>query len=112
MFYQLNIITDVRKDSSVGEHSFAEIAKIVGERWQVLDVEQKEGYDEKAAKAKSRFNDEMTEYVKTAEYKSHQEYLNKWHARQTEIQAEKSKFLTSFLLLLKISFLSSVSLPY
>lgn len=56
-------------------------------------MEEKEGYEDKAAKAKSRYNDEMTEYVTTAEYKSYQEYLNKWHARQTEVQAEKSKSL-------------------
>ena len=101
---QLTIIIDVRKDLAVGEHSFTEIAKIVGERWQVLDVEEKEGYEENAAKAKSRYNDEMTDYVKTAEYKSYQEYLNKWHARQTEIQAEKSKFYTLSVLLLKTIF--------
>ena len=80
---------DVRKDLQVGHHSFTEIAKMVGERWQVLGSEPKDHYEAMAAKSKSRYNDEMVEYMKSTEYKNHQIYLKKWHAKQAEIQAEK-----------------------
>ena len=86
---KLTLVPDVRKDLLAGEHTFTEIAKMVGERWQVLDLETKENYEEMAAKSKTRYNDEMVEYMKNTEYKNYQVYLKKWHAKQAEIQAEK-----------------------
>ena len=86
---ELTITADVRKDLLVGEHSFTEIAKMVGEKWQVLDQEAKENYEENAAKSKAKYNDEMVEYMKSVEYKNYQVYLKKWHIKQAEIQAEK-----------------------
>ena len=86
---KLTLIIDIRKDLLVGEYTFTEIAKIVGERWQILDEELKENYKEIAAKAKTKYNDEMVEYMKKTEYKNYQIYLKNWHAKQAELQPEK-----------------------
>ena len=88
---KLKLVVDVRRDLQVGEHSFTEIAKMVGERWQVLHVDAKENYEEMAARSKTRYNEEMIEYMKSAEYKNYQMYLKKWHAKQAEIQVEKGE---------------------
>ncbi|KAK5141505.1 hypothetical protein LTR04_002571 [Oleoguttula sp. CCFEE 6159] len=55
--------------------SFTEIAKFVGERWQVLSQEQREPYDSQAAAAKERYYSELTEYKKTPQWAQYQEYL-------------------------------------
>ncbi|KAL9033848.1 MAG: hypothetical protein Q9214_007316, partial [Letrouitia sp. 1 TL-2023] len=52
-----------------------QIAKRVGERWQVLSAESKEPYETQAATAKGQYLAAMAQYKKTAEYKNYLEYL-------------------------------------
>ena len=61
--------------------SFAEIAKEVGRRWQVLSPEAREACDKKAAAAKDKYYREFAEYKKTQNYADHQAYLVDWRAK-------------------------------
>lgn len=66
--------------------SFTEIAKLVGENWQNLSPAEKDPYEQQAFSAKSKFNDEMTEYKKTNQYKEYAQYLVEFKARQSNQQ--------------------------
>jgi len=61
--------------------SFTEIAKLVGERWQILPVEAREVYQHQANVGKEKYYAELTEYKKSAEYNVYQEYLKKFKAK-------------------------------
>jgi hypothetical protein len=61
--------------------SFTEIAKVVGERWQVLPAEQKEACEQQANLAKEKYNTELGDYKKTSEYLQYQEYLLEFKAK-------------------------------
>lgn len=63
------------------ELSFTDMAKLVGERWQLLPIETREQYESQATAAKEKYNVQMAEYKKTAEYESYQEYLADFKAR-------------------------------
>jgi hypothetical protein len=55
--------------------SFTEIAKIVGERWQVLPAGAREVCERQANAAKEKYYSELAEYKKTPKYDSYQKYL-------------------------------------
>jgi hypothetical protein len=55
--------------------SFTEIAKLVGERWQVLAPDLRDSCERQAAGAKEKYYAEMAEYKKTPQYAQYQEYL-------------------------------------
>jgi 16S rRNA U1498 N3-methylase RsmE len=61
--------------------SFTEIAKVVGERWQVLAPEAREQCERQANVAKERYYAEMAEYKKTPEYEAYQKYLEEFKAK-------------------------------
>ena len=63
------------------ELSFTEIAKIVGERWQVLVPDIKDGYERQAASAKEKYYTALAEYKKTPQYIQYQEYLTDFKAK-------------------------------
>jgi hypothetical protein len=69
------IQSEIREELKSEDRSFTEIAKIVGERWQVLPARVKESCETQANSAKERFYGEMAEYKKTAFYAEYQEYL-------------------------------------
>lgn len=69
---------DVLKDRDL---SFTDMAKIVGERWQVLPPGERETYESSAAAAKERYASEMASYKGTDSYRQHQEYLADFKAR-------------------------------
>lgn len=58
------------------------MAKVVGQNWQALTVEQREAYEAEAAAAKHAYNEEMAEYKKTDSYKIYMEYLADFKAKQ------------------------------
>lgn len=63
------------------ELSFTEIAKVVGERWQVLPTEQREVCERQANEAKEKYYAELAEYKKTPEYAQYQAYLEDFKAK-------------------------------
>ena len=71
----------MREELKGQELSFTEIAKLVGERWQVLQPDVREGYEKQAAAAKEKYYAELAEYKKTPEYVQYQEYLADFKAK-------------------------------
>ncbi|KAF1815889.1 HMG-box, partial [Eremomyces bilateralis CBS 781.70] len=71
----------VRETLKGQNHSFTEIAKIVGERWQVLSPSDRESCERQANFAKEKYGVALAEYKKTAEYGSYQEYLAEFKAK-------------------------------
>jgi hypothetical protein len=69
---------EVLKDQ---ELSFTEIAKAVGERWQVLSPESREACESQANAAKEKFYTELAEYKKTPQYDAYQKYLEEFKAK-------------------------------
>lgn len=55
--------------------SFTDIAKRVGEKWQVLLTEEKEPYETQATSAKERFHTEMAAYKMTDTFVEYSDYL-------------------------------------
>ena len=51
------------------------MAKLVGERWQALDPEEKGAIESKASALKKDYNDKMTAYKTTDEHRRYQDYL-------------------------------------
>ena len=70
--------------------SFTEIAKVVGERWQVLPAEAREACERQANSAKERYYAELAEYKKTPEYESYQKYLEEFKAKHAAPPKGKS----------------------
>ena len=56
------------------------MAKVVGEKWQVLSAEERERYESRASAAKERYAAEMTEYKKSEHYQQYQAYLIEFKA--------------------------------
>lgn len=69
--------------------SFTEIAKLVGENWQNLGPTEKEPYEQQAFSAKEKYNNELTEYKKTEQYKEYSLYLVEFKARHATGQQGK-----------------------
>ena len=67
--------TEIREDLKTESLSFTEIAKRVGEQWQVLPVPVKASYESQAAAAKERYRTDLQEYKKTSYYREYNEYL-------------------------------------
>lgn len=75
--------------------SFADIAKIVGERWQVLSPASREACDKQAAAAKERYYQELAEYKKTPQYTQYQEYLADFKAKHSNPSGREGRLLVS-----------------
>jgi hypothetical protein len=73
--------TEVREDLKGQDLSFTEIAKVVGERWQVLPGDIREACEQQANTAKERYYAGMAEYKKTSDYSQYQEYLAEFKAK-------------------------------
>ena len=65
------------------ELSFTEIAKVVGERWQVLPADAREACERKANTAKEKYYAELSEYKKMPRYDTYQKYLEDFKAKHT-----------------------------
>lgn len=61
--------------------TFTDIAKRVGESWQVLVAEEKEPYESQASAAKEKYHAEMAKYKKTNLYKEYTQYLANFKAK-------------------------------
>jgi hypothetical protein len=68
--------------------SFTEIAKVVGERWQVLPPEARDVCERQANAAKEKYYTELAEYKKTPQYEAYQMYLEEFRAKHPPKGAE------------------------
>ncbi|KAF2710275.1 hypothetical protein K504DRAFT_377614 [Pleomassaria siparia CBS 279.74] len=76
----------VRETLKGQELSFTEIAKVVGERWQVLPADAREACERQANTAKEKYYAELTEYKKTPQYEVYQKYLEDFKAKHAAPQ--------------------------
>ncbi|KAF2854648.1 hypothetical protein T440DRAFT_514540 [Plenodomus tracheiphilus IPT5] len=86
----------VRESLKGQDLSFTEIAKVVGERWQVLPTEEREGCERQANGAKEKYYAELAEYKKTPQFEAYQKYLEDFkakHAAPTK-EGKRSKLET------------------
>ncbi|KAF2185117.1 hypothetical protein K469DRAFT_779923 [Zopfia rhizophila CBS 207.26] len=88
----------VRETLKGQELSFTEIAKVVGERWQVLPADAREGCERQANTAKEKYYAELAEYKKTPQYDAYQKYLEEFKAKhaapQKGVEGKRSKLET------------------
>lgn len=88
-------LLEMRDDLKGRNLTFTEIAKLVGENWQSLSPPEKEPFESQAQKAKDKYNQDLTEYKKTPEYKKYTGYLQEFKAKHSNSsQGEDSLFLT------------------
>ncbi|KAF2832082.1 hypothetical protein CC86DRAFT_86053 [Ophiobolus disseminans] len=76
--------------------SFTEIAKVVGEKWQVLPPKDREAHEQQANGAKEKYYAELADYKKTPQYEVYQRYLEDFkvkHAVPTK-EGKRSKLET------------------
>ncbi|KAF1838608.1 hypothetical protein BDW02DRAFT_362651 [Decorospora gaudefroyi] len=73
----------VRESLKGQELSFTEIAKVVGERWQVLPADERESCERQANGAKEKYYAELAEYKKTPHFDAYQKYLEDFRAKHS-----------------------------
>lgn len=73
-----NTVRDEVKSQNL---SFTEIARLVGDRWQKLDPEEKSVFENRASDSKDEYNRLLTEYKKTDDYKRYVSYLADFRAK-------------------------------
>jgi hypothetical protein len=71
--------------------TFTEIAKVVGERWQVLEPELREQCERQANIAKENYYRQLAIYKKTPEYESYQKYLEDFKAKHGVVTQKDGK---------------------
>jgi hypothetical protein len=86
---------EVREELKGQDLSFTEIAKVVGERWQMLRPEVRENCEQQANSAKEKYYAELAEYKRTPEYQQYQEYLVGFKARYGPARSGESKIGTT-----------------
>ncbi|EPS37087.1 hypothetical protein H072_9301 [Dactylellina haptotyla CBS 200.50] len=82
----------VREELKGQNLSFTEIARLVGERWKVLDPDQKEEYEYQATTMKERYNQELAAYKKTDNYKEYSHYLLEFKTKEAAKEAGEASF--------------------
>lgn len=75
------MLLEIRELLKGQELTFTEIAKIVGERWQVLPGEEREACERQANGAKEKYYAELADYKKTPQYEAYQKYLEEFKAK-------------------------------
>jgi len=88
----------VREEVKAENLSFTEIARLVGEKWQKLDPNQKELFESHAGALKESYNKELTDYKKTDAYKEYMQYLADFKAKnaaQTDAKRPKLEYQNS-----------------
>ncbi|KAI8979013.1 hypothetical protein BDB01DRAFT_259295 [Pilobolus umbonatus] len=82
----------VRNEFKEKNISFAELAKIVGDRWKRLDPAEKNKYESIASREKDEYTKTVKEYQKTEEYKNYQSYLTDFKKKQDSINKRITRF--------------------
>jgi hypothetical protein len=75
------LAAEVRDELKDQNFTFTEIAKFVGERWQILPQHIRENCEREANAAKEKYYAELAEYKKTPEYAQYQIYLADFKAK-------------------------------
>ncbi|KAG2171567.1 hypothetical protein INT43_008293, partial [Umbelopsis isabellina] len=76
-----NVLREEIKDQNL---SFADIAKVVGERWKQISADEKFYWEDAAAKAKHEYLKQVAEYKKTANYEMYQKYLRQFEQQGSD----------------------------
>ena len=79
--YKLITLAEIREDLKPQSLSFTEIAKRVGESWQLLSPDDREPYELQASSDKERYHSALTKYKKTENYRDYAQYLNDFKAK-------------------------------
>lgn len=87
----LTCLSEMRDRLKGQDLSFTEIAKIVGERWQVLSTNEKEPCERQAQAMKEKYYADLAEYKKTPQYSGYQEYLIEFKAKHNQKQGQSSE---------------------
>ncbi|KAF3201813.1 hypothetical protein TWF191_003231 [Orbilia oligospora] len=83
---------NVREELKGQNLSFTEIARLVGDRWKVLPLEQKEEYEYRAGVMKDRYNQELAAYKKTDQFKEYSQYLLEFKNKEAAKEAGADKY--------------------
>ncbi|GAB7332971.1 hypothetical protein MBLNU13_g04670t1 [Cladosporium sp. NU13] len=81
----------VREHLKGKDLSFTEIAKTVGERWQVLAPDDKATYESRSQAMKDRYYAQLAEYKKTQDYANYQSYLEDFKAKHEPSNGKRLK---------------------
>ena len=81
----------VREEVKAESLSFIEIARLVGERWQKLDPNQKELFESHASTHKDNYSKELADYKKTDAYNEYIQYLADFKAKNAQSDAKRPK---------------------
>lgn len=85
----------VRESLKGQELTFTEIAKVVGERWQVLPADERESCERQANGAKEKYYAELADYKKTPQFEVYQKYLDDFKAKHAApAKGKRSKLET------------------
>ncbi|KAL8791288.1 MAG: hypothetical protein Q9195_005977 [Heterodermia aff. obscurata] len=69
--------------------SFTEIAKRVGEQWQLLDPQVKGQYESRAASAKEKYHADLAQYKTTDNCREYEEYLHSFNLKRADDKRAK-----------------------
>ncbi|KAF1845738.1 uncharacterized protein K460DRAFT_405978 [Cucurbitaria berberidis CBS 394.84] len=78
----------VRESLKGQDLTFTEIAKVVGERWQILPAGEREACERQANSAKEKYYAELAEYKKTPQFEAYQKYLEDFRAKHAAATKE------------------------
>ena len=81
---------EIREELRPQNLTFTEIAKRVGESWQVLLAEEKEPYESQASIAKEKYHAEINRYKKTDQHKEYSKYLSEFKAKNASISGMRT----------------------
>lgn len=79
----------VREEVKDQNLSFTQIAKLVGDRWQKLEVAEKEPFEAQANADKEKYNIQLSAYRKTDAYKEYMQYLSDFKAKHGQPAEQK-----------------------
>lgn len=77
---------EIREEIRHQNMSFTEIAKTVGEKWQVLKPEEKEAFEKEATAKKIYYTTLMAKYKQTENYEEYNRYLADFTAKNAPPQ--------------------------
>ncbi|KAI9264374.1 hypothetical protein BDA99DRAFT_509191 [Phascolomyces articulosus] len=86
---------DLRNELKDQNLTFAQLAKIAGERWKTLSVAGKNQYESTAVEAKNAYIISLSQYRQTTEFKRYQEYLNDFrikHGSHRAVGGDRKRF--------------------
>jgi hypothetical protein len=80
----------IREEVKGQDLSFTQIAKLVGDRWQKLNSQGREPYEEQAKTAEEHYNIQLSAYRQTDAFKNYSQYLTDFKAKHRGVGEVKS----------------------